>query len=53
MCIIFVDVLVHNGLINYTIFNCSIKMIRSPLERPHYSIDVILLNYVPAKKTRG
>ena len=50
MYLIFVDVVVHGDLINYTIFNCSIKKIRSPIEIPHYRIDVILLNCVQAKK---
>ena len=50
MYLIFVDVVVHGDLINYTIFNYSIKKIRSPLEIPHYRIDVILLNCAQAKR---
>ena len=50
MYLIFVDVVVHGDLINYTIFNYSIKKIRSPIEIPHYRIDVILLNCVQAKR---
>ena len=50
MYLIFVDVVVHGDLINYTIFNCSIKKIRSPIEIPHYRINVILLNCVQAKR---
>ena len=50
MYLIFVDVVVPGDLINYTIFNCSIKKIRSPIEIPHYRIDVILLNCVQAKR---
>jgi len=50
MYIIFVDVVLNDYLINYTIFNCSIIKIRSPLGIYHYGIDVILLDCVQAKK---
>ncbi len=50
MYLIFVGIVLHGDLINYTIFNCSIKKIRSPIEIPHYRINVILLNCVQAKR---
>ena len=50
MYIIFVDVVLHSDLSNYTIFNCPIKKIRSLIEIPNYRFDVILLNYVLAKR---
>ena len=49
MYLIFVGIVLHGDLINYTIFNCPIKKIRSHIEIPHYRFDVILLNYVLAK----
>ena len=50
MYIIFVDVALNSDLINYTIFNCPIKKIHSLIEIPNYRFDVILLNYVLAKR---
>jgi len=39
---IFVDVVGHDDLISYTIFNCAMEQIRSSVMIPHYR-DVILI----------